>query len=209
MKKINKNVSAIEFLWLALYAFAGFSLELIQGLLGSFSQGISNLITAILWTAVSVGLIYLARTKFCFFILDNQPTLKKQNHWAALCCVGIVIVLTTFGFGGFKPWIEFTSVGSLANYLLRILYYLAESLLILLAIVFAQRFADLKFTLPEWLPAGGVFLAITWGLIHFFLQGFSGGLYAIAFSLLAGMLYLFLKKDFRWSYLYIALAFIL
>lgn len=209
MTKTNQNVPAIEFLWLALYAFAGFSLELIQGLLGNFPQGISNLITTILWTLVSVGLIYLARTKFAFYLLDNQPILKKQNHYAALGCVAIVIVLTTIGFAGFKPWVEFISVGSLGNYILRLFYYLAETLLILLVIVFAQKFADLKFTLPEWFPAGGIFLAITWGLIHFFLQGFSGGLYTIAFSLLAGMIFLFMKKDFRWSYLYIALAFIL
>jgi len=46
-----------------------------------------------------------------------------------------------------------------------------------------------------------MFLALTWGILHFPLQGRSGGIYAIFFSIVAGIIYVVMGKDFRWSYL--------
>lgn len=207
----KRQIPAIEFLWLALYGFAAFSLELLQGLMIKLSTGASNLLTALLWLIAATALIYLAKTKFAFAIFKIKAKLNNQTQLFLIICVCGIILLTTIGFGGFKPWMEFTGEANrqIGPYLSRIVYYLAESLLILITISFAQEFFDRRFHLPAWLPTGGIFLAVTWGSIHFFLQGISGGLYTLAFSLIAGLIYLAAKKDARWSYFYIALAFIL
>ncbi|MHC5250199.1 hypothetical protein [Enterococcus sp. LJL90] len=207
----KRQIPAIEFLWLALYGFAAFSLELLQGLMIKLSTGASNLLTALLWLIAATALIYLAKTKFAFDIFKIKAKLNNQTQLFLIICVCGIILLTTIGFGGFKPWMEFTGEANrqIGPYLSRIVYYLAESLLILITISFAQEFFDRRFHLPTWLPIGGVFLAVTWGSIHFFLQGISDGFYTMAFSLIAGLIYLAAKKDARWSYFYIALAFIL
>lgn len=212
--EINNPVKApaIEYLWFALYAFAGFSAELIQGLfLKKMPLGIGNLITAFLWIFISGSLIILAQKKLHYQLFKERIQLPTKNHHLLLACVVIVIILTTIGFGGFKPVVEFQgeSQKNLFAYFCRLLYYLAESLLILLTIAFGQEFGEQRFTLPKAVPAGGIILALTWGTIHFFLQGFGGGLFTMAFSLIAGLIYLLAKKDAHWSYLYIALAFIL
>ncbi len=208
----NDKVPAIEYLWFALYTFAGFSAELIQGILiYDLPSGIGNLVTAFLWFMISGCLLILAKKKFGYLILPEKAKLSINNHLLMLVCVGVTIIITTIGFGGLKPFVEFQgeSQGNIFAYICRLLYYLAESLLILLTIVFGQRFSDIKFTLPKQIPAGGIVLALTWGIIHFFLQGISGGIYTMVFSLIAGQIYLLAKKDTRWSYLYISIAFIL
>lgn len=212
MEEKKNQVPAIEFLWLSLYAFAGFSVELLQGMvLGELPKGIGNLITALLWGGISVGLILLAKKKFGLDLAANQKSVPAKNHLLIIACVLVVILLTTVGFKGFKPLMEFRGeAGGVAFvYLCRLVYYLAESALIFLTIAFGQKFADERFNLPDWLPAGGVILALTWGSIHFLLQGFSGGLFTMAFAVIAGMIYLLARKNSRWSYFYIALAFIL
>ena len=101
------------------------------------------------------------------------------------------------------------SQGNIITYLLQIFYYLGESTLIVLCIAFGQCFCEKQLSLNKYIPSGGLFLALTWGLIHILLQGVSGGLFTMFFAILAGIIYLICEKDFRWSYLFIAIAFIL
>jgi len=58
------------------------------------------------------------------------------------------------------------------------------------------------------LPYGGLFLALTWGLIHILLQGFQTGIYAFAMAILYGVIYLVFKKNTRYAYILIAVIFI-
>ncbi|MNN64356.1 hypothetical protein D3C81_1797940 [compost metagenome] len=123
----------------------------------------------------------------------------------------MITIATFIGFDGFKPVVEFNngSQGNIITYLLQIFYYLGESALIVLCISFGQRFSEKQFSISKNIPSGGLFLAITWGTTHIFLQGISGGLFTIFFSILAGVIYITCEKDFKWSYLFIAIAFIL
>lgn len=54
-----------------------------------------------------------------------------------------------------------------------------------------------------------MFLALTWGLIYILLQGGPTGAYAFFMSLLYGMIYMLLEKNIRYSYVVIAIKFIL
>lgn len=209
---MNKQVPPLEFLWLGLYAFAGFSLELILVMMGTegLPKGGHTILTGICWGLAAGAIVLFARKKLHIDIFAVKHTPNQQQLIFSIMLIGLITVLTTIGFGGFKPFMEFKSADSnLIQWLLQMIYYLFESALIVLCIVFGQEFFERQFAVNAKLPAGGVFLAITWGVIHLFLQGLSGGLFAIVFALLAGTIYITCKKDIRWSYLFIALAFIL
>lgn len=208
----EKKILPIDFLWLALYAFAGFSLELILGLVaGGLSIVLNAALTAVLWVSVSFFLVYYAKKRFNFDVFSISYPLSKDRLLPIMGLVLAVILVSTIGFGGFKPLVEFNGEleKSVGAFFFRMLYYLAECGLIVLVIAFGQKFFESKFALSDRFPSGGLLLAATWGLIHFLLQGFSGGLYTIFFSIVAGSLFLVCKKDLRWTYLFVALAFIL
>lgn len=213
----KQTVAAIEFLWLGLYAFAGFSLELIFQLLAGMvgfkeiPSGINSLITGVLWFLTCGLLIIYAQRRFSYNVFSVKSHLNHQKLIAIAVLILLVIIATFIGFGGFKPVIEYQSGAgkSILTYLLQVFYYLGESGVIVLAIVFGQEFCERQFSLSNNFPSGGLFLAVTWGIMHIFLQGLSGGLFTIFFSIVAGLIYVICKKDIRWSYLFIALAFIL
>ncbi|VUX22268.1 hypothetical protein [Enterococcus avium] len=208
----EKKIMPVDFLWLALYAFAGFSLELLLGLVSSgLSLAVNAGLTVILWSVVSIFLIHYAKSRFNFDVFSISRPLENKKLILIICLVFSVIVVSTIGFGGFKPVVEFNGElkKSIIAFIFRLFYYFAECSLIVLVIAFGQKFFESQFGLSERFPSGGLLLAITWGLIHFLLQGFSGGLYTIFFSVVAGCIYLLCQKDIRWTYLFVAIAFIL
>ena len=211
------KVKAIEFLWLGLYGFAGFSLELILGAvinmfgIEPLGKGVNLLVTGILWFAFAIFLFQFAKRKFHYDLFKKRESLTISKLAVNIILVVLISAVTAWGFGGFKPYMEFNggSKGSILLYLLQVFYYLGESALIVLTIAFGQQFAEKQFGIVEKFPSGGIFLALTWGIMHFLLQGISGGIYTIFFSIIAGIIYIVMGKDFKWSYLFIALAFIL
>lgn len=214
---MKKRIAPIEFLWFGLYAFAGFSLELILALvidligIGSLGVAATAIITAVLWSVAAYFLIDFSKKNLAFDPFHVRKTPNQSALIAIAVIVVLIIIVSTIGFSGFKPLVEFNGdlKGSYLALFFRLLYYLAESALILLTIVFGQEFFERQFGVSNKIPAGGIFLAITWGLIHILLQGFTGGLFTIFFSLMAGLIYIFAGKNAYWSYFFIALAFIL
>lgn len=213
----KSHTPPIEFLWLGLYAFAGFSLELILGMVvGLFQKdglgvAVNAAITAILWFGAAYLLAYYAKSKFAFDVFEVRKSFEKNALLPIVGLVLLVIAVSTVGFGGFKPFVEFNGAlnQSILAFVFRNIYYLAETSLLVVTIVFGQAFFEKQFSLSEKLPLGGLFLALTWGVMHFLLQGFTGGLYSIFFALAAGGIFILCKKDIRWAYLFIAIAFIL
>lgn len=211
----ESKVEPIEFLWLSLYAFAGFSLELILGLVTNvlgiekLGRDVNSVLTGILWLLFSFALLQYAKSKFRMSLKNHHLTNKEILF--SFCCVLLVTILNFYSYHGFKPLIELAngSEGNVLTYLLQIFYYISESLIIMLVITFGQEFAEKQFNLNEKIPSGGIFLALTWGITHIFLQGTSGGIYTIFFSFISGIIYVICHKNFKMSYLFITLAFIL
>ncbi|MGL4694958.1 hypothetical protein [Enterococcus larvae] len=213
----KSKIQPIEFLWLGLYGFAGFSLELILGMVvGLFQkEGLSismnGALTAVLWFGAAYLLARYANNKFGFDLFEIRKTPESKALLLIVGLVLLIIAVSTFGFGGFKPIVEFNGdlQQSVPAFIFRNIYYLAETGLIVVTVAFGQAFFERQFSLSEKFPTGGLFLALTWGLMHFLLQGFVGGLYTIFFSLAAGCIFVLCKKDIRWAYLFVAIAFIL
>lgn len=134
-----------------------------------------------------------------------------RGIYIAIISVCLIISLNFIGFHGFKPFIEFQNGSNqqVLTYCLQLFYYFSESLLITLCIFLGQKFAEKKFQWSPFFPSGGIFLALTWRVTHLFLQGLSGGIFTIFFSIIAGVIYTACNQNFKWSYIFIALTFIL
>jgi len=213
----SSQVNPIEYLWLGLYSFAGFSIELLLGIIigllnnVAISRSSNLLLVGFLWFGFATLLHQYSKRKFNFDVFQFNEQLTISRFLSIIVIVIIIIAINSLGFGGFKPFVEFNngSQGDVLTYLSQVFYYLGESSLIVLTIAFGQQFFEKQFSLTINFPSGGIFLALTWGALHILLQGVNGGMYAMLFSVLSGMIYLLCKKDFKYSYLFVALAFIL
>ncbi|MEK3878329.1 hypothetical protein [Paenibacillus sp. FSL M7-0420] len=213
----EKKVGASDYLSLALYAFAGFGLEVVllmilPSVLGVKSSDYTLLhqcihwgITCLLWGSMAVFLIRLSKRKYDFDIMKLNATPDARGWLLAIVVSVIAIAATTIVWEGIKPIQEYKDA---VRFVFQNVYYLFEAALILLTIAFGQKFGETLFK-RDGLPYGGTFLALTWGLIHILLQGSPTGAYAFFMSLLYGTIYIMLRKNVRYSYVLIAVVFIL
>ena len=212
----EKKIGASDFLALGLYSFAGFGLEIVLSMVLSSIFGVQSseytivhhcvhwMLTCVLWGVMVIFLMNFSRRKYSFDIMkfNEKPDLKA---WLiAIVIAAIAIAATTIAWGGLKPIQEYDGI---SKFVFQNIYYLFEAALIVLTIVFGQKFGEML-TKREGLPYGGLFLALTWGLIHILLQGFQTGIYAFAMAILYGVIYLVFKKNTRYAYILIAVIFI-
>lgn len=213
----GKKVGASDYLALGLYAFAGFGLEVVLSMLLPFLFGVGSseytlihecihwMLTCILWGSMALFLIRLSKKKYSFDIMKLNEMPDSKGWLLAVVVSIIAITVTTFVWGGFKPVQEYNGI---VKSIFQNIYYLFEAALILLTIAFGQKFGETLLKKGS-LPYGGIFLALTWGLIHILLQGTQTGVYAFFMSILYGTVYILLKKNIRYSYIMIAIIFIL
>lgn len=213
----EKKVGASDYLALGLYAFAGFGLEVVLSMFLPSIFGVESseytlihhcihwVLTCILWGSMALFLIRLSKKKYSFDIMKLNEMPNSKGWLLAVVVSVIAIIVTTFVWGGFKPVQEYNGI---VKSIFQNIYYLFEAALILLTIAFGQKFGETLLKRGS-LPYGGIFLALTWGLIHILLQGTQTGVYAFFMSILYGTVYILLKKNIRYSYIMIAIIFIL
>lgn len=213
----DKKIGASDYLALGLYAFVGFGLEvvlsmllpLVFGVQGSeytlFHQCVHWVLTCILWGSMALFLIRFSGGKYSFDVMKLNKVPDSKGWLFAIVVSVIAITATTIVWDGLKPVQEYDGI---VKFLFQNIYYLFEAALILLTIAFGQQFGDTLIN-RRGLPYGGFFLALTWGLIHILLQGSQTGVYASLMSILYGLVYIMLKKNIRYSYILIAIVFIL
>lgn len=163
-------------------------------------------LVSVAWAAVGFFLIHLSKKRYDYDVLAF-PKPKTGKLLLSVVFTIAAIVLASAVSGGFKPAQEFETWGVPA-YMFQIIYYIFEAFIILLTIAFGQKFGEMLFKNASF-PFGGVFLAITWGLMHFLTQGAATGIYACVVALLYGFIYWSANKHFLYAYILIALAFIL
>ncbi|WP_150267512.1 hypothetical protein [Paenibacillus tepidiphilus] len=213
----QKKIGASDYLALGLYAFAGFGFEVVLSMLLPSILGVGSseytlihhcihwVLTCILWGSMALFLIRLSRKKYAFDIMKLNEAPDSKGWLLAVVTSVAAIAVTTIVWGGFKPVQEYKGI---IESVVQNIYYLFEAALILLTIAFGQKFGETLLKRGS-LPYGGIFLALTWGLIHILLQGSLTGVYAFFMSILYGTVYILLNKNTRYSYLMIAIIFIL
>lgn len=149
---------------------------------------------------------------FAFVLVKDSIKVQaklKDIHWVGVGCIVIgSIAVTSYVWQGCKPAIELNNLGVL-KFIVQYIYYAFESILIVLIIAHGQIAFEKFANTPTIIPAGGILLAMTWGVIHVLTQGISTGIYTCVQSLLFGIVYLLVKKDLKLSYIAITFMFML
>lgn len=178
---MTKTVKWSRYLWLSLLCFSFFLLELVS------IFGIEMLFLRVdVWayTPDQRALLCLAGCKVMTFI-----------DWQTLKIIGEARGKTAFQF--------------CAQYL----YYLLEVGLVCLILLWGQKAFEVKLGRQSGFPFGGLVLAASWGAFHFISRGVGlelwNGVSCMIFSLLAGVIYVRMKKRFFYAYALIAVGYLL
>ena len=205
---LTSNAKGSDYLTLALLAFAGFAFELVLAFLVEPALGLSVesltgaqnivhwLVTSAVWLLVGAMIIRYARRRYGFDIWEQRCTLTP-SRWAGVAASILVMAAAQWvDWGGFKPALELASHGALL-FVFQYVYYLAETFLLSLIIVFGQMACEMWFH-SDRIPYGGIVLGLTWGLAHIASKGdVMVGLLSAAAGFLLGAAYLIVGRDYR------------
>lgn len=220
MEGSNKNVKGIHYLSLALLAFLGLGIEVLYAFCiepliykkqmsdWTGTQSIIHwIITCITWGLITYLLIRYAKAKYRFDIFAHKGKMKVWQWICVVLCIVLSLTLSYWDWDGFKVVKEFRYHG-LLNFTFQYIYYIVETALFSLIIIFAQKAFELWFK-KENIPYGGIILAATWGLAHIFTKGsLSVGLLSALGGFSFGIVYLLVNRDIRKTFLILLIMFI-
>lgn len=224
MKNKIKNFfksESYQYFEYAMLAFGGLGLEVIYAcFLEPFLYGhsmndftttecvIHLSITMITWMIVAFLIVRSANKNLGFQLKGTDSNRTLVGMIASCILIFLMLVVNYADVGNIKIIYEFRELGVL-KFTFQHLYYLAEVVLFTLIIVFGQNALEKLFHKKN-LPYGGIIVGLTWGLAHWFTKGSVWiGLEGLLIGFLFGAIYLFLDRDFKKSYIVLALAFIL
>lgn len=210
-----------EFLSLALTAFAGLGIEVLYAYLlepkiygagmqdWTTGQTIAHwILTCITWLLIGYYVIRESKVKLEFNVFEKVKTAKWWQWGAVVLCVLMAFIVNNIDRDELKVIREFKNMGILL-FGFQYVYYLVETILFLLIIVFAQKAFEVWFRNDK-IPYGGIICAVTWGFAHAFTKGsLFIGLQGIVLGMLLGSMYLLVNKDIRKSYILMFLVFVL
>ena len=215
-----KKASGIHFLLLAILAFAGIGLEVVLAFgiesliygtpLNEWSDKQTSLhwiITCTLWGAVSFGIVRLAKKKYGFDLFQRG---SKLSVWQWLLVVIFIIgslTISYFDWNGSKVIREFHANGPV-RFVFQYIYYIFETILVTLILIFGQKAFE-KWFHRENIPYGGIIVAITWGLGHFFTKDIWTGIVCMISGLAFGSVYLLVNRDIRKAFPILWIMFVL
>lgn len=206
--EMEKKITGADYLYIALYAFAGIGLELVlvgvtEPLFGvtvktytTLQHIIHWMVICFIWLLVGVFLINLASKRYDFNLLENKSKLKGWQYIGIIICLIVSIAVHYVDWEGFKFLLEFQRLGML-KFVFQYIYYLFEVFLISLIVIFGQKACE-KWFKNEAIPYGGIILALTWGLMHIVSKGsVAVGLLSAFGGFLYGAAYLVVGKDYK------------
>lgn len=219
--KEKKHIKGLSFLSLGLYAFLGLGLEVLlafviepllyrKGLdeFGTLENILHWILTCIMWGVTALILISVSKKKYEFNIFTYRDKLGIINWIVAFILLAISIIISVWDWNGLKVLKEFEYNGWL-KFIFQYMYYLFETVLVVLIIIFGQRAGEVWFKSSK-IPWGGFLVGLTWGLVHMLTKGdLLIGLLSCFGGVLYGILYLTVKKNVYIAYPLIFLMFVL
>ena len=222
---MNKNNIWTKYLWLCLFVFGAFLLEyfslfiiemlILQMDLSNYTasqRSIHHLIMVLIWIIYICSILFYSKKLYKF-----PPNNKKANiltkDWIItfLCLAGCKIMT-------FIDWHTLKVIGEIQGknvfqYIAQYMYYIVEVVIVLLIIIYGQKAFESLLKKETAIPLGGIVLAMTWGIFHFVSRGVGievwNGVSCIIFSILSGIMYLKLDRNYLYSHLFIAIGYLL
>ena len=217
----NVKVSGINWFLLALCAFFGIATELPYAFLvmpALFGVSLDDWntvpmifhwsITCITWGVIAFILIKVSHKKYHFNLFENGNKVRLWQWITVLIGVVLIFVVSYKNWEGFKIIKEFQNNGWLL-FIFQYIYYLFETVLFTLIIVFGQKAFEIWFK-KENFPYGGILVALTWGLGHVLTKGdLLIGLYGALSGFLFGTAYLLVNRDIKKTFVILFIMFII
>lgn len=204
----------IDYFLLGLLAFGGLGLELILKIIedviskNSINYIIHWILICIIWGIFVFTLIkHSKKSKILMSFMYKSKAGFKDIIISTVILLAVVVFSNALFWEGFKPAQEFKNLG-VSKFIFQYVYYLFEIVLVVLIIAFGQKAGELLFK-NTFVPWGGIFLGLTWGIVHSFTQNFSTGIVLLFASVLFGSVYILLRKNIFYTYLFIFLMFVL
>lgn len=215
-----KKETGINDIILAMLAFACLGLEVVLALwiepmkYGSQINEWTDLqtiihwvVTCSLWGAASWYIIRFAKKKYNFDLFQKR---NKMAVWQWVLVAVLLIgsfILSYFDWNGSKVLKEFYANGPV-KFIFQYIYYIFEVVLVTLVLVFGQNAFEKWF--HKWnIPYGGMIVAITWGIGHFFTKDILTGIVTVISGLAFGSVYLLVNRDIRKTYLILWIMFVM
>ncbi|MBO5372710.1 MAG: hypothetical protein J6A75_08325 [Lachnospiraceae bacterium] len=215
-----KKETGLDYIWLALYAFGGIGLEVIlafglePALYGAqmsdwllWQHILHWILTCIVWGTVGVVLIKYAKKSYQFDILQKGEKMKSWQWGFVVFFVVLSLFISYLDWNGSKLIIEFYANGWL-KFIFQYIYYVFETFLVMLILIFGQRAFELWFHKPN-IPYGGIVLALTWGIAHFFTKDIMTGILCMISGFAFGSVYLLVNRDVRKGFWILFVMFVL
>lgn len=221
MKKNKNKPTGFNYLNLALLAFGGLGTEAIYAFLFEpmiYGAQMSDwttlqiichwILTCFTWGIFAFLLCRCSKQKYSFDLFVEKEKVSAWQWIASLLCIAILITINYIDWSGIKVIIEYQRLG-LLKFIFQYIYYLFETILFMLIIVFSQKSFETWFK-KKCIPYGGVICALTWGLAHLFTKGsLSAGLLSALGGFAFGVVYLLLGRDIKKTYIALAIMFII
>lgn len=157
MEKITKKkITSWSFFWLAMDAFLGLGLEIVILLaeIQVYGQGLDKMntwqnllhwgLTCLAWGTMTFYLLNQSNKKYGFNIWENVAVPDKKNILIAGVLVLILIAQSALSWKGFKPYMEFQGK-SVVLFIGQYIYYLFETAIFMLIVIFGQKFGEMAF----------------------------------------------------------------
>ncbi len=220
MTKVDRNIRGFDYFKLVLASFIGLLLDPLLGfgiapiIFGKRISEWSNaqfavywMIVCFIWGIASFFIIKFASNKYDFDFVNKG---QKMEGWKWATIISIIVftlMIKYFNWNGVKIFVDFQSLGWV-RFIFQYLYYCFEVLLVVLILIFGQTACEKWFKKIN-IPYGGIIIAITWGLAHFFTKDFLTGIMSVIVGLAYGSIYLLTSRDIRKTYIILWIMFVL
>ena len=221
-----REVKWTKYLWLSLLSFGAFLLEYFSIFVIELmflhvdiwnytanQRSVHCIIMAFMWAVVIAILLFFSQKYLHFPSREKkEDKLSLKNRIITFACLIGCKILT------FIDWRTLKVVGeaqgkNVFQFCAQYLYYIFEVMLVILIIIYGQKAIETLLKKESPIPFGGIILAVTWGAFHFVSRGVGfeiwNGISTIVFSVLSGVMYLRLNKKCLYSYLFIAIGYLL
>ena len=176
-------------------------------------RSVHCIIMSFMW-AVFIGILLLFSKKhYRFPTRGNQEDKISLKNWIiTLACFTGCKIMTFIDWHTLKVIGEAQSK-TIFQFCSQYLYYIFEVMLVILIIIYGQKSVETFIKKESSIPFGGIILAMTWGIFHFVSRGVGieiwNGISTIIFSVLSGLIYIKLNRNWLYSYLFIAMGYLL
>lgn len=222
---MDKNNKWTKYLWLSLFVFGAFLLEyfslfviemfILQMDLSNYTanqRSIHHLIMVLIWIIYICSILFYSKKQYEFPKNTKTATISTKDWIISFLCLAGCKIMT------FIDWHTLKVIGEIQNkdifqFIAQYMYYILEIVIVLLIIIYGQKAFECLLKKETNIPFGGIVLALTWGIFHFVSRGVGievwNGISCIIFSILSGIMYLKLGRNYLYSYLFIAIGYLL